>query len=201
MHLLNKLFALSKKKGEHEKLAPFLNGIVGPLQQTAVEQINLALRHMPSPDAQGRFMLSLMHVCLAAILRKLSTSNRSPRDFSHRFKVYALSRWDRPSGMSIDSVHKMFTYTQQEIGSRLENPNEDEIIDIGLTLLSIAVQTQERFTTVAEMACGKSAHACWTQADRQTDKLLGTPRAIDAATAKIDEQVYLFITMITMQTS
>ena len=82
-------------------------------------------------------------------------------------------------------------YTRQQVGDKLMHSGEDAVADVGLTLLSMALLNHEQFTTDAAIACGQAAQACWRQAALETGKVLGVPPQIDAATAKIDQQVFL----------
>jgi hypothetical protein len=191
MNFLKKLFGGSQEKPEQDRLVPLLNGIVRPLQHTAVEQIDLALRHIPERDGQGHFMLLLMHVCLASILDRLEGRKVSPTGMSNAFKAFAISQWDQPPSMNVDSAHKMFEYTRQQVGDKLVHSDEDAVADVGLTLLSIALPNHEQFTTDAAIACGQAAQACWRQAALETDKEFGVPLQVDAGTAKIDRLIYL----------
>lgn len=155
---------------DKEKLIPLLAGIVQPLQQGAVQQIDRAVQHIDDGKSKGRFMLLLMHVCLAAILHCLDRGRHS--DLSSSFKDFAISQWDRPPNMTDTSVHKLFAYSQQELGETLVDPNDDQLNDVGLTLLSIAVPHQEQFTTSATLACGQAARACWQQASAITQDVM-----------------------------
>ncbi len=167
-------FGGSQDKIGKDKFVLLLNGILRPLQNSAVEQINLALRYIPDHDSKGRIMLLFMHVCLASILHKLDSGDGSSREMSNAFKTFAISKWDRPPGMNIDSVHKLFAYTRQEVENKLAVSDDRSIKDVGLTLLSMAQPNQEQFSLDASIACGKAAYACWRQAALETDKTLGT---------------------------
>ena len=153
-----------------EKLIPLLNGIVRPLQQGAVPEIDSALQHIPDGNPQGRFMILLMHVCLASILHRLDSQGQS--HLSSSFKDFAISQWDRPPEMTVDSDHKLFAYSQQQLRDTLVSPNEEQLEDVGLTLLSITVPDQEHFTAGAALACGQTAHACWQQASVITQHVM-----------------------------
>lgn len=190
MNLLSRLFGGTQKRVTQDELAPLLNGIVRPLQRTAVEKINMALRHIPEGDGQGRFMLLLLHVCLASILQRLNTHKGVSKGKSRAFKEFAISTWDRPPGMSAESDQKLFGYTQQYLGEKLAHP-ACPLVDVGLTLLSLALPNEEGFATSAAEDCGRAARACWVQASLETDKALGVPLQINFAIAKIDQQVYL----------
>ncbi len=172
MSLFKNIFGGSKGDTTKDKLIPLLNGIVQPLQQGATPQIQNAVENIQDGDSQGRFMLLMLHVCLASILHRLDRGNQS--QMSSSFKDFAIAQWDRPPNMSIDSVHKLFGYTQQQLGDTLVNPNDDQLEDVGLTLLSNAVPDQEQFTTGAALACGQAAHACWQQASSITQNVMGT---------------------------
>ena len=174
MSLFRKLFGGSQDDAQREKLVPLLNGIVQPLQHGAVQQIGDAVNHIQDGNSQGRLMLLMMHVCLASILHRLDRENARQSCLSSSFKDFAISQWDRPPNMTIDAVHKLFAYSQQELGDKLVNPNDDQLVDLGLTLLSIAVPDQQQFTTGAALAWGQAAHACWRHASAITDKVMET---------------------------
>ena len=117
-------------------------------------------------------MILLLHVCLASILHRLQAAKNLPANLSDSFKDFAISQWDRPSGMSIESVHKLFSHTQRELGVKLVNPNLEQLVDVGILLLSVSRPDQGQFTAEAAASCGRCAYACWTQADLETDKAL-----------------------------
>jgi hypothetical protein len=169
-------------------LTLLLNGIVGPLQQSAVEQINLALQHISDRDAQGRFMILLWNVCVASIVRRLE--RKGLNELATTFTSFALSHFDRPSGMNIKSVRDFFMATRQDIADKLGSADEETLADAGLSLLSVAFPDQQEFTKAAALSCGNAAHMCAKQAAIETDKVLGIPPEFNAATTKIDEQVY-----------
>ncbi len=170
MSLFRKLFGSSKNNPANEMLAPLLNGIIQPLQQGVVQQIDNAVQHIQGGNSQGRFMLLMMHVCLASVLHRLG---RGPQGhLASSFKDFAISQWDRPPNMTLDSVHKLFAYSQQQLGDTLVNPNDDQLEGVGLALLSIVVPDQEQFTTGAALACGQAAHACWQQASAITENVM-----------------------------
>lgn len=173
---LFKLFGRSQKRVEKDKFGLLLNGIVRPLQYSAVEQINLSLRYIPEQDSQGRFMLLLMHVCLASILHKLENENGAPTDMSNAFEEFAISHWDLPS----NTAHTLFNYTRQQIEDKLSSSDDEAIEDVGLTLLSMAQPNQEGFKIEAVTECGQAAYVCWQQAGLETDKALGRPLESDA---------------------
>ena len=191
MNLFKRLFSGSQQKVDRDKLVPLLNAIIRPLEYSAVERINSALRHIEDPNSQGRFMLLLMHVCLASILQRIDSGNGRRTGLSTAFKDFAISQWHRPRGVTIDSDQKLFAYTQQELGDKLLSPDEAQLVDVGLTLLSMALPGQEEFTTGAALVCGQAALTCWRQAAVEADKAMGKPPEMNAATAKIDELVYL----------
>lgn len=176
MGFLQRLFGGSRNAASSDELVPLLNGIVQPLQEGAVGEINAAVHHIQGVNSQGRFMLLMMHVCLASILHRLNQAGQT--HLSSSFRDFAISQWDRPPNMTIDAARKLFAYSQQELGSALESPSENQLIDVGLTLLSMADPNQEHFTTRAALACGQAAYACWKHAADVTQSMFGIKRRI-----------------------
>ena len=172
MSLLRKLFGGFKNDPANEKLIALLNGIVMPLQESAVQQIDNAAQFIHDSNSQGRFMLLLMHTCLASVLHCLE--NGPNNHLSTSFKDFAISQWHRSPNVTIDSNHKLFTYSQKQLGESLVNPNEDQLEDVGLVLLSMAIPDQEEFAIGAALACGQAAYACWQQASMITMSVTGT---------------------------
>lgn len=163
--------SLGEGRPTAETLIQLLDGLVQPLQQGAVQQIDNAIQHIEGSEAQGRFMTLMMHTCLASTLHCL---DRDQSNLSSLFKTFAISQWERPPTMSIDSDHKLFTYSQQQLGDTLVSPNDDQLADIGITLLSIALPDQQQFTAGAALACGQAAHTCWQQANAITEDAIKT---------------------------
>lgn len=172
-------------------LVPLLNAMIRPIRDSAVEQIQLALREIEDEELQARFKLLLMHVCLASVLYRLDHRRGSPAGLSSQFRNLAISQFSRPRDLTLASYHKIFAYIQQQLGDKLVSPDENQLVDVGVTLLSAAVPAQEEFTSVSALACGKAAHACWRHAALEANRVLGDAVEIDVTTAKIDEQVYL----------
>jgi len=189
--MLQKLFGSSQKKITKDSLVPLLNCIARPLTYTAKDSIMTARRHIPDEEGRRCFMQLLMHVCLASTLARLDCRNVAPKGMSKAFKDFAISGWDRPAGVSVESDYILFEYTQRQIGDKLLDSSEDAMADVGLTLLSIALPDCQQFTTEAAIACAQAAQECWRQAAVEANKQRKVPLKINAESAKIDRQVYL----------
>jgi hypothetical protein len=171
------------------ELTGLLEGIVQPITTSATREIELAKPHFKDQVSEGRFLLLLMSVCLASILRRLKEEGRDK--LSAAFRDFAVSQWHHPPSVTIASVKGFVDYVGQEVADKLLEPDADEISDFGISVLSMAILDEERFTVRAGLACGLAAYACWTEAARYADKVLGRQPAVNAKTARIGEQVFL----------
>jgi hypothetical protein len=192
MKFINRLLGkLRRDDSVDELLVPLLAGMVQPFQNGAViEEIGSALREVPDDAARGRFVHMLWQVCLSSILSRIEDTSNLPSGLSDSFKKFALAQWQRSPGMTLKSEHKIFDYTRQQIGNRLNRPSEDTLIEIGVTMLSLAIQNQEQFSGQIALEWGRTASSCWRLARLETDKALRSVDDINFETVRIDEQVF-----------
>lgn len=193
MRWLNRLLGKPQQpEFPDDLLIPLLGGMVRPFQNEAVtEQIADALRDISDEAARGRFMQLLWQTCLSSILSRIGDAKGLHSGLDVAFKNFVLAQWQRSPGITLENEHTVFDYTYSQIGELLESPSEESILDTGIFMLSIAIQDQESFSKGLAYEWGTTAHSCWTLAMLETDKALGTGVELNAATARIDEQIYL----------
>lgn len=190
--LIKRLFGISHERISEDAMIPLLSGITRPLQQDGVlEQANSALRHISNQDAKGRFMKLLWHVCLSSVLQRICETDGLQRGLADSFEAFALSQWQRSPGMSLENEQVLFDFTRQQLGDQLKTPEDNTLVEVGITLLSLAIHDQKEFSTGVAFEWGQVAHSCWTLATLETDRALGISGEIDFTRAKVDEQVFL----------
>lgn len=166
-----------------------MNSIMQPWVEGESGQLELTLRELPH-TAHGKFRLLMVFISLTATTKQLK-SGAPDRDLASLLESRVLENMQRLTSVRADALRPALADLQEEIGSSLVRPSEDDLMDIGLWLATCAMPDVERFKNELVFECGKTAAQYWKQASFRAAKLLGLLPELDASKAKIDQQVYL----------
>lgn len=172
MSFFSKLFG--KSSPPRQDLIPFLDGVVGTLEGDAKSAITESLAGLNQTES-GYCLMNYMFITIASIANSLKYHIPGPKgdDYSKAFEHLALSKIDRPSGITEAKQAKLYQYIIGEVSNDLKSGNRDSIEDVGLTILSLSCLDKEGFPPDMVSKCGDAAYACWQYADRRTVKNLG----------------------------